>query len=61
VQQGDIVVTEERAKQLAQPKQRGSTSAANAPASGDGAQKIVTRPDGERKIRIVGPEFYPVR
>ena len=61
VQQGDIVVTEERAKQLAQPKQRNTTGAANAPASGDGAQKTVTRPDGERKIRIVGPEFYPVR
>jgi hypothetical protein len=61
VQQGDIVVTEERAKQLAQPKQRGNTNVANAPASGDGAQKTVTRPDGERKIRIVGPEFYPVR
>jgi len=63
VQQGDIVVTDERAKQLAQPKQRGSTNspsnAQNSP--NDPSQKTVTRPDGERKVRIVGPEFYPVR
>ena len=58
VQQGDIVVTDERAKQLAQPKQRGS-NAQNSP--NDPSQKTVTRPDGERKVRIVGPEFYPVR
>jgi hypothetical protein len=66
VQQGDIIVTEERAKQLAKPKQPGrpSASAPNAPAgsspSGD-AQKDTAQADRDRKVRIVGPEFYPVR
>src|SRR5262249_52952928 len=72
VQQGDIVVTEERAKQLAQPR-------ANQPARSGGAtaaQPVVSpqpaasgtaevQPDqpqnGERKVRTVGPQFYPVR
>ncbi len=63
VQQGDIVVTEERAKQLAQPKQTRANpgTASNPAAPGDQGQKIVSRPDGDRKVRIVGPEFYPVR
>lgn len=65
VQQGDIVVTAERAKQLAQPKQTranpGATPSANSATPGDQGQKIVSRPDGDRKVRIVGPEFYPVR
>src|SRR6185312_1119193 len=67
VQQGDIIVTEERAKQLAQPKQQGRANASTAPsgqtsqAPGDQAQKTAAQPEGNRKVRIVGPEFYPVR
>jgi hypothetical protein len=73
VQQGDIIVTEERAKQLAQPKApgqpaRGGTaiatpSGSTQPTTGDAGQQ--TPPDqtasGERKVRTVGPQFYPVR
>lgn len=67
VQQGDIIVTEERAKQLAKPKQQGRPNASTAPSEpasstpGDQAQKNSAQPDGNRKVRIVGPEFYPVR
>jgi hypothetical protein len=62
VQQGDIVVTEERAKQLARPKQGQSPNAATgAQNSTTGGQKDAAQPQGERKVRIVGPEFYPVR
>jgi hypothetical protein len=73
VQQGDIVVTEERAKQLAQPRAagqpaRGGTTPATPagstqPSTGDAGQPAP--PDqtasGERKVRTVGPQFYPVR
>jgi hypothetical protein len=68
VQQGDIVVTEERAKQLAQPRinqpVRGGATAAQPAAA---AQPVTDpQPDqpqqsGERKVRTVGPQFYPVR
>jgi hypothetical protein len=62
VQQGDIVVTEERAKQLAKPKQQGAkTGTANSASAGSDDSKDAARPQGERKVRIVGPEFYPVR
>lgn len=69
VQQGDIVVTEERARQLSQPKQatppRGGapTPAPSAaqPSSGDQPAQTQTPIDGNRKVRTVGPEFYPVR
>jgi hypothetical protein len=65
VQQGDIVVTEERAKQLAKPKQQQSgANAGNANAqnsSGANDQKNAEQQPGKRKVRIVGPEFYPVR
>jgi hypothetical protein len=74
VQQGDIIVTEERAKQLAQPRAasqpvRGGTAPATPagpgqPAAGDigqPAQSDQTVPAGERKVRTVGPQFYPVR
>jgi hypothetical protein len=72
VQQGDIIVTEERAKQLAQPKQpnqpnqpRGGnapppTVAAQPSSGGDQTPPIEKSPDGTRKVRTVGPEFYPV-
>jgi hypothetical protein len=74
VQQGDIVVTEEHAKQLAQPRAasqpvRGGTApvtpaGSGQPAAGDTgqpAQPGQTAPAGERKVRTVGPQFYPVR
>ena len=72
VQQGDIIVTEERAKQLAQPiasKPARSSTAAPAttptpPATSDTAQPAQPDPSaqtGERKVRTVGPQFYPVR
>ena len=77
VQQGDIVVTEERAKQLAQPRAasqpvRGGSAntpgkspvGPNQPSTGDAgqpAQPDQTAPAGERKVRTVGPQFYPVR
>lgn len=63
VQQGDIVVTDERAKQLAKPKQTGGApagNASNASSPADGS-KTAAHPQGKRKVRIVGPEFYPVR
>jgi hypothetical protein len=69
VQQGDIVVTEERAKQLAQPKQatppRGSATTPSTttapPSGGNQPTQTQTPTDGPRKVRTVGPEFYPVR
>lgn len=74
VQQGDIIVTEERAKQLAQPRTasqpvRGGTApitpaVSGQPSTGDAgqpAQPDQTTPAGERKVRTVGPQFYPVR
>jgi hypothetical protein len=59
VQQGDIVVTEERAKQLAKPKQQGASSNVSSTTSDE--SKSAEKPQGKRKVRIVGPEFYPVR
>ena len=79
IQQGDIVVTEERARQMALPRPPGAP-----PAKGKGplAQpKAGTAPEqpaqtplvveqqpaqppakpGERRVRVVGPQFYPVR
>jgi hypothetical protein len=70
VQQGDIIVTDERAKQMAQPRATtqpvrggantpGQPAASGQPATGDAGQQA--QPAGERKVRTVGPEFYPVR
>jgi hypothetical protein len=74
VQQGDIIVTEERAKQLAQPRAvsqpvRGGpntpatpTGTAQPEPAGNANQPAQTdQPAGERKVRTVGPQFYPVR
>ena len=80
VERGDIVVTEERAKQLSQPrfdaqgkpvKPDASRPAANTVA-GSAAQPAAEAPPapaaeekvdepGKRKVRAVGPTFYPVR
>ena len=80
VERGDIVVTEERAKQLSSPrfdaqgkpvKPDASRPAANTVA-GSAAQPATEAPPapaaedkaeepGKRKVRAVGPTFYPVR
>ncbi len=69
---GDIVVTEERAKQLSQPKlPAGKPGASKPPASAAAATPASpaesTSSDStaasqeKRKVRAVGPTFYPVR
>lgn len=65
VQQGDIIVTEERAKQLARPKQpnrsdaSAKTSGQPETAGGKQAPQNQAHAEGDHKIRVVGPEFYP--
>ncbi|MEX2128449.1 MAG: DUF2865 domain-containing protein [Xanthobacteraceae bacterium] len=70
VQQGDIIVTEQRARQMSQPrptiqqqKGKGQPAAANPPASEPVAKEepppaVVP---GDRRVRTVGPQFYQVR
>lgn len=69
VEQGDIIVTDERAKQMSQPRdaqgrpirpQKGQAAPAAAetpPASAAAA----TPPSGDRPIRTVGPTFIPAK
>jgi Protein of unknown function (DUF2865) len=87
IERGDIVVTEERAKQLSQPRfdaQGKSANQSQTPARGKGADEVSSAPlppagaeqqppppapaeqkgeqePGKRKVRAVGPTFYPVR
>jgi Protein of unknown function (DUF2865) len=85
IERGDIVVTEERAKQLSQPRfdaQGKPANAGQASARGKGADEASSGPlpaaaaeqqppapaeqkgeqePGKRKVRAVGPTFYPVR
>jgi Protein of unknown function (DUF2865) len=83
VERGDIVVTEERAKQLSQPrfdaqgkpvnpsaaKPKGAESVSSAPLPAAGAEQQPPTPaeekveqePGKRKVRAVGPTFYPMR
>ena len=85
IERGDIVVTEERAKPLSQPRfdaQAKAVNASQAPARGKGADEASSAPaspagaeqqppapaeqkgeqePGKRKVRAVGPTFYPVR
>jgi hypothetical protein len=84
IERGDIVVTEERAKQLSQPrfdaqgKPVGSSQTAARPKATDGnpalpaagteqspasapSEETVEQEAGKRKVRSVGPTFYPVR
>jgi hypothetical protein len=67
-QQGDIIVTEESAKKMAQPKgaaKKGNapaSAAATAPASAPANQKPAATADKDNKsIRTVGPTFIPAR
>jgi Protein of unknown function (DUF2865) len=74
VERGDIVVTEERAKLLSQPRAsvqgKASTAASAAPppsaetAAASAAPAAEDKPEdapGKRKVRAVGPNIYPVR
>jgi hypothetical protein len=74
VERGDIVVTEERAKQLSQPVDAqgrplrpAARPASGAPQTPAAAGAPAATPDdkldepGKRKVRTVGPTFYPVR
>jgi hypothetical protein len=85
IERGDIVVTEERAKQLSQPRfDAKPVNPSQPPARGKGADEVSSAPappadaeqqppaptpaeqkgeqePGKRKVRAVGPTFYPVR
>src|SRR5947208_1559352 len=85
IERGDIVVTEERAKQLSQPRfdpqgkpvnssqtsarAKGADGVNNAPLPPAATEQQPTAPaeekieqePGKRKVRAVGPTFYPVR
>ncbi len=84
IERGDIVVTEERAKQLSQPrfdaqgKPVSPSQTPPRPKAADGnaslppagteqspaaapAEDKVEQQSGKRKVRAVGPNFYPVR
>jgi hypothetical protein len=64
-QQGDIIVTDERSKQMAQPPKAAAQkkgAPANAQAtSTDTAPTATTPASGDRPIRSVGPTFIPAR
>ena len=77
LQPGDIVVTEEQARKMSQPKGPTPQKAVKGPRgpqpAAPGQPQVVERippppepapavtPSGERKVRVVGPQFYPVR
>jgi hypothetical protein len=63
LQRGDIVVTEERARQMAQPKAAGAKGKADeqSPMLREEPPPAVVTVPGERRVRIVGPQFYSVR
>jgi hypothetical protein len=68
VEQGDVVVTDERAKQLSQPAQgrpaRSSPQKGAAPAQGAAAPETPAgpaTPPADRPIRTVGPTFIPAK
>jgi hypothetical protein len=80
LERGDVIVTDEKAKALSQPKadaakpgkpdaRKGkaapspveSTAAAPAPAKPPETDAAPPDNDGKRKVRSVGPQFYPVR
>ncbi|MBK8008534.1 MAG: DUF2865 domain-containing protein [Rhizobiales bacterium] len=74
IQRGDIIVTEQRSKQLSQPKigplaqpqqqsKNPNAPAFEPPTPTPTAETLLPpeKPDGKRKVRVVGPQFYPVR
>lgn len=75
IERGDIIVTEERAKQMSLPQKpepaRGRdgrrSAAPSAPAEANAPQREPSAgprgsaDDGKRQVRTIGPTFYPVR
>jgi hypothetical protein len=82
LERGDVIVTDEKAKALSQPKtdpgktgkqdaRKGKSSPApaesaapteaKAPADAKQTDAAPADKDGKRKVRSVGPQFYPVR
>lgn len=66
IEQGDIIVTEERAKKMSQPPSRPAPqkkdAAATAPTNGAASTgTTATTEDGNKPIRSVGPTFIPAR
>ncbi len=71
VERGDIVVNEQRARQMSQPRVDAqgrpirpdprAPQRSTAPASRSAAPQAEIAPDPNRKVRTVGPTFYPVR
>jgi hypothetical protein len=64
VEQGDIVVTEEQAKMLSQPKATPAAKKGAQPKNATPAQTQKTQPkqqsgEGKPKVRTVGPPFIP--
>ncbi|MBN8970363.1 MAG: DUF2865 domain-containing protein [Rhizobiales bacterium] len=64
VQQGDIIVTDERSKRMAQPPKTGAAAkkpaAGNANAAAPAANApAAAPPNGDKPIRSVGPTFLP--
>lgn len=71
-QRGDIIVTEERARQMSQPRpvgqSKGQPAGAQKAAEGEQQQAPIAREEpppavapGERRVRTVGPPFYSTR
>lgn len=71
LQQGDIVVDERRARQMAQPRPVGGTKGPQAKgvqpspqdkqASDPPKEEVPMTPIPSGRVRVVGPQFYPVR
>ena len=67
--EGDIIVTEERAKKMSQPQtkpvptaqKKAAPAAATAPAPAANAPADATAGTGDKSIRSVGPTFIPAR
>jgi hypothetical protein len=76
IEQGDIVVNEQKAKALSQPRvdaqgrpikqdtrnaRPGTAPAATPPAADTSSDATTEAPDPKRSIRSVGPTYIPVR
>jgi len=82
LERGDVIVTDEKAKALSQPKadsgkpakqdsrknkpgptpvESAAPAEAKPPAEAKQPDAAPAEPDGKRKVRSVGPQFYPVR
>ncbi|MGN6287583.1 MAG: DUF2865 domain-containing protein [Afipia sp.] len=56
-QQGDIIVTDERSKKMAQPPKSGKAPAKNGPAQAQSPANPSAPAAGDKPIRTVGPKF----